>query len=122
MSNTSDTVAFVTPLCPDLYTRSVSDDARTWLRLVMPNTKQMASSTLDLPEPLRPVMALKVGSHPAITVRCAYDLKPSITTSLMNMVPAGCAGDPEGAPATCCGGGEEGLGGGCGGRELKIIQ
>jgi len=42
----------------------------------MPRTKQMASRTLDLPEPLRPVMALNEGSHPVIWVRTGYDLKP----------------------------------------------
>ncbi len=42
----------------------------------MPNTKQIASKILDLPEPLRPVMALKEESHPVICVRTGYDLKP----------------------------------------------
>jgi hypothetical protein len=54
----------------------------------MPRTKQMESRMLDLPEPLRPVMALKDGSKPDTTVRVAYDLKPSITISSMYM--AGC--------------------------------
>jgi hypothetical protein len=31
---------------------------------------------LDLPEPFRPVMALKDESHPEIWVRTGYDLKP----------------------------------------------
>jgi hypothetical protein len=31
---------------------------------------------LDLPEPLRPVIELKVESQPEMTVRTAYDLKP----------------------------------------------
>lgn len=63
---------------------------------VIPRTKQMASRMLDLPEPLRPVIELKLSSlfcvsprplsihrmeamfvyHPEITVRTAYDLKP----------------------------------------------
>lgn len=43
---------------------------------------------LDLPEPFRPVMALNWGSNPATTWRCAYDLKPSMVISLMNMVAA----------------------------------
>ena len=38
----------------------------------------MASRMLDLPEPLRPVMELKLSSHPDITVRTAYDLKPCL--------------------------------------------
>jgi hypothetical protein len=32
--------------------------------LVMPNTKQIASKIFDFPEPFKPVMALKDGSHP----------------------------------------------------------
>lgn len=38
---------------------------------------------LDLPLPFKPVIALNWGSNPAIVVRVAYDLKPSITTCLM---------------------------------------
>jgi hypothetical protein len=41
------------------------------LRLEMPRTKQMESRMLLLPVPLRPVMALKLGSKPVITVRLA---------------------------------------------------
>lgn len=41
---------------------------------------------LDFPLPLRPVMALKRGSNPIISVLCAYDLKPSMTIDLMNIV------------------------------------
>jgi hypothetical protein len=48
----------------------------TWDMLVIPNTKHIASRMLDLPEPFRPVMALKEGSHPTIWVRTGYDLKP----------------------------------------------
>jgi hypothetical protein len=40
----------------------------------------------DFPEPFRPVMALKVGSQPVMTVRTAYDLKPSIINSVILMV------------------------------------
>ncbi len=43
---------------------------------VIPKTKQIASRMLDLPEPLRPVMALNDGSHPVICVLTGYDLKP----------------------------------------------
>lgn len=50
----------------------------------MPRTKQMASRMLDLPLPLRPVMALKNGSKSDTTVRCAYDLKPSMMISYRN--------------------------------------
>lgn len=39
----------------------------------------------DLPEPFKPVMALKKGSKPGTTVRVAYDLNPSKQTSLMCM-------------------------------------
>ena len=49
----------------------------------MPSTKQIESSTLDFPEPLRPVMALNCGSKSVMTVRVAYDLKPSRTISTM---------------------------------------
>ena len=51
----------------------------------MPSTKQMASRMLDLPLPLRPVMALNSESKPEISVREAYDLKPSSTIPLMYM-------------------------------------
>jgi hypothetical protein len=30
----------------------------------------------DLPDPFRPVIELKLSSHPEMTVRTAYDLKP----------------------------------------------
>lgn len=49
--------------------------------LVMPKTKHIASSIFDFPLPFRPVIELKVGSQPLITVLTAYDLKPSITIS-----------------------------------------
>ena len=48
----------------------------TWDMLVIPKTKHIASRMLDLPDPLRPVMALKEGSHPVIWVLTGYDLKP----------------------------------------------
>jgi len=54
---------------------------RTCVRLLMPSTKQIASKMLLFPLPLRPVMALNSGSKPDTTVRCAYDLKPSMITS-----------------------------------------
>lgn len=41
----------------------------TWDKLVMPNTKQMESRMLDLPLPLRPVMALKYLSKPGTVTR-----------------------------------------------------
>lgn len=40
---------------------------------------------LDLPEPLRPVTALNWLSKGPMTARCAYDLKPSIVTSLTHI-------------------------------------
>jgi hypothetical protein len=52
----------------------------------MPSTKQMESKMLDLPEPFRPVMALKNGSKLGTAVRCAYDLKPSTTISSIYML------------------------------------
>lgn len=48
---------------------------------VIPKTKHIESRIFDFPLPLRPVMELKVSSHPEMTVRTAYDLKPSMTTS-----------------------------------------
>ena len=50
-------------------------------RFVMPSTKQMESRMLDLPLPLRPVMALKKGSKFGTLTRVAYDLKPSSVIS-----------------------------------------
>ena len=43
----------------------------------------MASRIFDLPEPLRPVIALKASSKPSITVLWPYDLKPSMTIDLI---------------------------------------
>ena len=54
----------------------------------MPSTKHIASRMLDLPLPFRPVMALNSGSNPAISVRVAYDLKPSTMIVLMCTVEA----------------------------------
>ena len=62
LSNTTDTVALVIPAWPCLLTSSWRLEARTCCKLVMPNTKQMESRMLDLPKPLRSVMALKQGS------------------------------------------------------------
>ena len=59
---------------------------RTCERLVIPSTKQMASRMLLLPEPFRPVMALNRGSNAGTTVRCAYDLNPSMHTSSTYLV------------------------------------
>lgn len=55
-------------------------------RFLMPITKHRESRMLDLPLPLSPVMALKPGSKFVRQTRCAYDLKPSMLTSLMYMV------------------------------------
>lgn len=65
--------------------------ALTVLMLVIPRTKHIASRIFDFPLPLRPVIELKLSSHPLITVRTAYDLKPSMTisTTLMLVVLAG---------------------------------
>ncbi len=60
--------------------------ALTVLMLVIPRTKHIASRIFDFPLPLRPVMELKVSSHPLITVRTAYDLKPSMTISTTLML------------------------------------
>lgn len=50
---------------------------------VNPSTKHIASKMLDLPEPLRPVIALKEASHPVICVRTGYDLKPDMDHSVV---------------------------------------
>ena len=42
---------------------------QTWVRLLMPRTKQIPSRMFDLPEPFRPVMALNCGSKLETTVR-----------------------------------------------------
>ena len=55
---------------------------------VIPRTKHMESSIFDFPLPLRPVIELKLSSQPLITVRTAYDLKPSMTTSTTLMIAA----------------------------------
>lgn len=55
--------------------------ALTVLMLVIPRTKHIASRMFDFPLPLRPVIELKLSSHPLMTVRTAYDLKPSMTIS-----------------------------------------
>lgn len=47
---------------------------------VIPSTKQIASRMLDLPEPLRPVMALNDGSQSLIWVLTGYDLKPKVNS------------------------------------------
>lgn len=47
----------------------------------------MASKMFDLPDPLSPVMAVNWGSHLEMTVRVAYDLKPSKITSSMCILP-----------------------------------
>ena len=53
---------------------------------VIPNTKHIESSIFDFPLPLSPVIELKLSSQPRMTVRTAYDLKPSITTSTTLMM------------------------------------
>lgn len=55
----------------------------TCVKFEIPSKKQIESSMLDLPLPFKPVIALNWGSNPAMVVRVAYDLKPSITTCLM---------------------------------------
>lgn len=52
----------------------------------MPNTKHIESRMLDLPLPLRPVIALNCGSKAGTVTRCAYDLKPSMVISSINIV------------------------------------
>lgn len=56
----------------ELYQKHTDD------MFVIPRTKHIASSMLDLPDPLRPVIALKELSQPVICVRTGYDLKPRV--------------------------------------------
>lgn len=49
----------------------------------MPSTKHIESNILDLPVPLRPVIAVNSGSNPCTSVRRPYDLKPSSITDFM---------------------------------------
>jgi len=65
------TEALVIPAWPFLYTSSCSDLARTWVRLVIPSTKQIESRMFDFPEPFSPVIALNSGSNWSTTVRLA---------------------------------------------------
>ena len=62
LSNTIVTLALLTPAWPCLYTNSDKFPARTCERLVIPKTKHIESRMLDLPDPFRPVIALKWGS------------------------------------------------------------
>lgn len=74
--------------------------------LVIPSTKQIASRIFDLPDPFRPVMALKDSSKPVgvsgvhsrypslsyspeIVVRTGYDLNPSRMSSSILIVARG---------------------------------
>lgn len=86
LSNTTDTVALVMPAWPCLYTNSCRLEALTCCKFVIPKTKQIESKMLDLPDPFKPVMALKNGSKPETTVLVAYDLNPSKQISLIYMV------------------------------------
>ena len=71
-------------------------EAKEWgvacSRREIPRTKQIESRMLDLPEPLRPVIALNIGSKPSTTVRFAYDCrgkaKQSFTTPKARLVAA----------------------------------
>jgi len=61
----------------------------------MPITKQSESRMLDLPLPFSPVIALNPGSKFVKHTRWAYDLKPSMLTSLMYIVLAAAAAQVE---------------------------
>lgn len=47
----------------------MTESSLTDVMLVIPNTKHIASKIFDLPDPLRPVIALKDGSQPEMVVR-----------------------------------------------------
>jgi hypothetical protein len=71
---------------------------------VIPNTKHIASRIFDLPDPFRPVIALKDSSNPGcqpdtvegkrerlpeMVVRTGYDLKPEGVSSSRSLVDVG---------------------------------
>lgn len=49
----------------------------TWVKFVIPRTKQIESRIFDLPVPFNPVIAVNSLSNGPISVRLPYDLKPS---------------------------------------------
>src|SRR6266849_6926568 len=78
---------FVVPLKMQSAMRS----ARSDLWLCSPRTQEMASTTLDLPQPLGPTMQVVPEPLKVTTVRSQNDLKPTISTfrSLSKMSPFG---------------------------------
>ena len=78
---------FVVPLKMQSAMRS----ARSDLWLCSPNTQEMASTTLDFPQPFGPTMHVVPEPLNVTTVRSQNDLKPTISTfrSLSKMSPFG---------------------------------
>ncbi len=67
---------FVVPLKMQSAMRSARND----LWLCSPSTQEMASTTLDLPQPLGPTMQVAPDPLKVTTVRSQNDLKPTIST------------------------------------------
>src|SRR6266481_2597186 len=74
-----------------LKMQSAMRSARSDLWLCSPRTQEMASTTLDLPQPLGPTMQVVPEPLKVTTVRSQNDLKPTISTlrSLSKMSPFG---------------------------------
>src|SRR5882762_3147845 len=78
-------------LAVPLKMQSAIRSARSDLWLCSPRTQEMASTTLDLPQPLGPTMHVVPEPLKVTTVRSQNDLKPTISTfrSLSKMSPFG---------------------------------
>src|SRR5437899_4374583 len=63
-----------------LKIQSAMRSARSDLWLCSPRTQEMASTTLDLPQPFGPTMQVVPDPLNATTVRSQNDLKPTIST------------------------------------------
>src|SRR5437899_11166095 len=67
-------------LAVPLKMQSDMRSARSDLWLCSPRTQEMASTTLDLPQPLGPTMQVVPDPLKVTTVRSQNDLKPTIST------------------------------------------
>src|SRR5258707_1138708 len=74
-----------------LKMQSAMRSARSDLWLCSPRTQEMASTTLDLPQPFGPTMQVVPDPLNVTTVRSQNDLKPTISTfrSFSKMSPFG---------------------------------
>src|SRR3981189_905336 len=97
-ANSGSSIVMVTSASPSggrlvvpLKMQSAMRSARSDLWLCSPRTQEMASTTLDLPQPLGPTMQVVPDPLKVTTVRSQNDLKPTISTfrSLSKMSPFG---------------------------------